>query len=300
LLRRILKDKTTALYRRYNCIEALQTSESRDARNKNEFEKLGHSEKIDRKAPILKAHEKFQKVIEKAFFKGKSTKWSVRISYWCGNIFLMFFVFFVLLFQIGYHWVGQLHPISSGISLGFVFDGLDNAIPYIPITVIFYLFMFLPFGFFTMIYFAFFKYKMGYGLAWSLILINAIALVFYIVFPVSVYAYHQYVLAQPTDGDFFATLMKEYVESLGTPFNCFPSLHVAVTGDCFYTLFRYNKVEPSRAARIIVAISFVICAGIILSTLFLKQHYILDVVAGILLAWGVGRVTLNHFWKPFM
>jgi membrane-associated phospholipid phosphatase len=208
-------------------------------------------------------------------------------------------VFYFLLFQIGYHWVGQLHPISSGIRLDFIFDGLDDAIPYIPITLIFYLFMFLPFGFFTMVYFAFFKYKMGYGLAWSLILINAIALMFYIVFPVSVYAYHQYVLAQPTDSDFFAILMKEYVESLDTSFNCFPSLHAAVSGTCFYALFRESKVNPSRASRIIVAISFGITAGIILSTLFLKQHYILDVVAGILLAWGVGRPTLNHFWKPF-
>jgi membrane-associated phospholipid phosphatase len=150
-----------------------------------------------------------------------------------------------------------------------------------------------------MIYFAFFKYRMGYGLGWSLILINAISIVFYAVLPVSVNGYHQFILAQPTNGDFFAVLMKEYVESLGTPFNCFPSLHVSVTGMCFYSLFRYSKVNRTRATRIIVIVSFVITVGIILSTLFLRQHYIADVVAGVLLAWGVGRPTLNHFWKPF-
>ncbi len=247
----------------------------------------------------MKIRHKFHQGIEKDFSKDKSTKWSVRISYWCGNIILMFIVFFYLLFQIGYHWVGQLHPIDTGISLDFLFDGLDDVIPYIPVTVVFYLFMFLPFGFFTMIYVAFFKYRMGYGLGWSLIFINAISLVFYAVLPVSVYGYHQYVLAQPTDGDFFAVLMKEYVESLVTPFNCFPSLHVAVTGMCFYTLFRYSKVNPSRTSRTVAAISFVITAGITLSTLLLRQHYIIDVIASILLVWGVGKPTLDHFWKPF-
>jgi len=35
------------------------------------------------------------------------------------------------------------------------------------------------------------------------------------------------------------------------------------------------------------AIAFVIAAGVILSTLFIKQHYIADEVAGIGLAWIV-------------
>jgi len=43
--------------------------------------------------------------------------------------------------------------------------------------------------------------------------------------------------------------------------------------------------------------SFVITVGVILSTLFLKQHYIADEIAGILLAWGVGRPIFKHFWK---
>jgi membrane-associated phospholipid phosphatase len=33
----------------------------------------------------------------------------------------------------------------------------------------------------------------------------------------------------------------------------------------------------------------VVGIGVVLSTLFVKQHYIADEIAGILLAWGVGR-----------
>ena len=49
----------------------------------------------------------------------------------------------------------------------------------------------------TMLYFAFVEYKKGYALGWSLVFINAIAVVFYILFPVSVYWWHQDLLAHP-------------------------------------------------------------------------------------------------------
>jgi membrane-associated phospholipid phosphatase len=49
----------------------------------------------------------------------------------------------------------------------------------------------------------------------------------------------------------------------------------------------------------VAIVTLIIAAGVILSTLFLKQHYIADEVAGILLAWGVGRPLFNHLWKPF-
>jgi membrane-associated phospholipid phosphatase len=38
--------------------------------------------------------------------------------------------------------------------------------------------------------------------------------------------------------------------------------------------------------------------GVILSTLFLKQHYVADEIAGIVLAYGIGRPLFNRLWKP--
>jgi membrane-associated phospholipid phosphatase len=245
----------------------------------------------------LRIHDWLQKWIEKTFFGGKSTETSAKASYIIGNAILMFVLFYFVLFQIGYEWVGQLHPVASGIRLDFLFGGLDDAIPYVPEMVIFYLFMFLPMALITMLYFTFIEYKKGYALGWSLVLINAVALVIYIILPVSVYGYHQFLLDQPTAGDPWGAIMYDYVEDLTTPFNCFPSLHAAVSTISFYAWYRYNKIEHSRATKTVAVASLIIAAGIVLSTLLLKQHYIADEVAGILLAWGVGRPIFNHFWR---
>jgi membrane-associated phospholipid phosphatase len=51
--------------------------------------------------------------------------------------------------------------------------------------------------------------------------------------------------------------------------------------------------------EIVAIATFVIAAGVILSTLFIKQHYVVDEIAGITLAWGVGRPLFNRLWKPF-
>jgi membrane-associated phospholipid phosphatase len=40
----------------------------------------------------------------------------------------------------------------------------------------------------------------------------------------------------------------------------------------------------------------VVGTGVVLSTLFVKQHYIADEVAGILLALGIGRWIFDRYW----
>ncbi|MDP9192536.1 MAG: phosphatase PAP2 family protein [Acidobacteriota bacterium] len=60
------------------------------------------------------------------------------------------------------------------------------------------------------------------------------------------------------------------------PYNCFPSLHVAHSFVSALTCFRMHRK---------LGIVAMICAALVaLSTLFTKQHYVLDVIAGVLLA----------------
>jgi membrane-associated phospholipid phosphatase len=40
----------------------------------------------------------------------------------------------------------------------------------------------------------------------------------------------------------------------------------------------------------------VVGIGVVLSTLFVKQHYIADEIAGILLALAIGRWMFDAFW----
>lgn len=67
------------------------------------------------------------------------------------------------------------------------------------------------------------------------------------------------------------------IYSLDRPVNCFPSLHVLTT----YFIMRYTKYKDSKEKFYYTQIVGVL---IIISTLFIKQHFIVDVISAIVLA----------------
>jgi membrane-associated phospholipid phosphatase len=71
------------------------------------------------------------------------------------------------------------------------------------------------------------------------------------------------------------------------PYNCFPSLHVA---QCFLAAFSCNKVH-----RGVGAAAFVWASLVGLSTLHTKQHYVVDVLAGVLLAVAAYAVFMHSY-----
>ncbi len=239
----------------------------------------------------MHVHASYQRLVEKVFFRGKSTAASTAVSYIAANAFLILVVFYVLLNTIVYNWTGSLY------ATGFHLDTpLDRIIPFAPAWAIFYLYLFYPLSAVTMAYFAFVNYTRAYPLALSLILINLVADIVYAVFPVTTDIYRQALLAHPLVGNFFAQAMYDHFK--GDPsFDCFPSLHAAVATICFYAWFRYARLRPSRLTRGIAIGMLVVAVGVVLSTLFVKQHYIADEIAGIALAWGVGRWMFDAFWK---
>lgn len=239
--------------------------------------------------------KKFEKSIEKLFFKGKETKWSKWLSYMIIDVILMLLIFYILLNTIIYNITGSLYLPGSGFRLNFLGD---DYIPFIPEMVIFYIYLFYSMVIISMIYFAFVESEKGYAFAWSLVIINLIADIIYIFFPVSTYVWREQILANASQyqGNFFAQAVFGYFNS-DTSFNCFPSLHAAVSTITFYTWYRYYKIKPNLKKLSITIIIFIIAAGVILSTLFVKQHYILDEIAGILLAYVVGKFIFNRIWK---
>jgi membrane-associated phospholipid phosphatase len=148
-----------------------------------------------------------------------------------------------------------------------------------------------------MLYFAFVDYRRGYALAFSLVLINLAADIVYVIFPVTTDIYRSELLAHPLTGNFFAQAM--YAHYAADPsFNCLPSLHAAVATICAYAWYRYARLHPGRVTQLIAVAMFVEAAAVVLSTLFVKQHYIADELAGIALAWAVGRWLFDAFWSP--
>lgn len=241
----------------------------------------------------LGLHDRLQTTVEKVFFKRKSNRKSVYTTFVIGNVVLMLVLFYLLLNNFAYDWTGQLYPAGSGFRLD---TGLDAMIPFVPEMIVFYAYLFYTFVILTMLYFAFIEYRRGYALGWSLVAINAVALLIYIVFPVSTFWYRQELLAHPIVGNVWADQVYS-IFAHDTSFNCFPSLHAAVSTICFFAWFRYAKIKPSKTTKATSIAALVIAIGVTLSTLFIKQHYIADEIAGVVLALFVGKLVFDKFWK---
>jgi membrane-associated phospholipid phosphatase len=77
-------------------------------------------------------------------------------------------------------------------------------------------------------------------------------------------------------GEGFVVWGLRFLYSSDPPYNCFPSLHVAHSFVSALTCYRVHRG---------VGIAAALCASLIgVSTLFTKQHYVVDVIAGTLLA----------------
>jgi membrane-associated phospholipid phosphatase len=90
-------------------------------------------------------------------------------------------------------------------------------------------------------------------------------------------------------GDGFGAWGLRSLYAADPPYNCFPSLHVAHS---FVSALTCRQLHRGVGRSALAAAALV---G--LSTLFTKQHYVLDVVAGTLLAGGAWAVFLRG-WSP--
>jgi len=228
-------------------------------------------------------HDRWQTLVERAFFRGRRSTVSEAVSRITANLCLVVGVFFILLNTIVYDWTGGLY--ARGFHLA---TPLDTAIPFVPEWAIVYLYLFYPLSALTMAFFSLVEYRRGYSLAFSLILINLVADAVYLVFPVTTDLWRQQLLAHPMVGNAYARAMYAHFAS-DPSFNCFPSLHAGVATICWYAWHRYAKQRPGPVVRAVAIGMLVAGIGVVISTLFVKQHYIVDEIAGVLLAWGIGR-----------
>ena len=96
----------------------------------------------------------------------------------------------------------------------------------------------------------------------------------------AVFVAYPTVTSRPAEwpGDSFADWGMRLILATDVRYNCFPSLHVA---QCFLAAFACHRVHRGVGAAAAVWASLVA-----ISTLLTKQHYVLDVVAGVALAYA--------------
>ena len=104
----------------------------------------------------------------------------------------------------------------------------------------------------------------------SYLTVMAIAYAGFLLYPTSA--------PRPADvpGDGFAAWALRIAYSIDPPYNCFPSLHVAYSFVSALTCFRVHR----RVGAVAIAWAVLIA----LSTVYTKQHYVVDVIAGALCA----------------
>jgi membrane-associated phospholipid phosphatase len=78
--------------------------------------------------------------------------------------------------------------------------------------------------------------------------------------------------------DFFSWLMR-FIYHADSPTNLFPSIHCLVSWFCFIGIRKSDKIPPWYKV-----FSFVFALLVCASTQFTKQHYLIDVAGGILIA----------------
>lgn len=104
----------------------------------------------------------------------------------------------------------------------------------------------------------------------------------------AIYSVFQTTVPRPEfiGNDVFTRLVA-YIYHRDQPFNCFPSIHVFSS----YMVFRLVLSPTVRNKRAVLLIG-TMSGLIILSTLFIKQHVIADVIAGVLLVEIVVRLIM--------
>ena len=86
----------------------------------------------------------------------------------------------------------------------------------------------------------------------------------------------------PLQGGIFLRLVLDSVASSGAQKDVFPSMHTG--GSVWYALFAVHRAWVDRRWRWPAAASVFVVANIVVSTVVLRWHYVVDVLAGITLA----------------
>lgn len=215
------------------------------------------------------------------------------------HLFYLLFAIILYLFQALFY---KLSTIIN--SNGHVIDmEIDKHIPFIKYFFIFYfMYYFMPE---LILWIISFKDKRKYWRCFiSMAIIIVVSNIFYMCFQIQMIREPGY----PNDmklwdirslSDFCDVGINFIYNIDGMALNCFPSLHASLGMLAIVSVINFDKKEKYSIWFYLIAIIFGI--GCILSTVFIKQHYFIDVIAGIsltiivtLVVWLIDKYILKQ------
>ncbi|WP_373231027.1 phosphatase PAP2 family protein [Cohnella sp.] len=151
-----------------------------------------------------------------------------------------------------------------------LYTDLDDTIPFLKYFIIPYM-VWMPFLYLTLIYFYFKDRRLYFHTLLAYIGSVLICYGIYLTFQTTVPR------LEMQDNDLLSRMVM-FVYQNDAPYNCFPSIHCLSS----YLLFIAARKSPAIRIRVVVVIGF-FAGAIIVSTVFVKQHVVMDVLAGVML-----------------
>ncbi|MBO5055113.1 MAG: serine/threonine protein phosphatase [Lachnospiraceae bacterium] len=152
---------------------------------------------------------------------------------------------------------------------------LDDAIPFCEVFIIPYFLWFVYVA--SVVLYFFFKDKQDYYRTCTFLFTGMT--VFLIVSTLWPNGHHLRPNVMPRDNIFTALVARLY--RVDTPTNLWPSIHVYNSLGAHFAIIKNPKLCKNKGIHIG---SFILCVSIILSTVFLKQHSVFDVLTGFIMA----------------
>jgi membrane-associated phospholipid phosphatase len=182
-----------------------------------------------------------------------------------GDNKLFWVLFFLIFIAPGYFILNQIGPFKEPHQIGLLVDNIMRFdIRWVFIYCFVFTFSFLPV---TLIKDTMLFRKVVFAYTFLFLL----TYIFFIFFPVKITRPNNFLVND------FSTWGVKTIFHFDKPINCFPSLHL---GQAFLASFITLKIDGLTGG-----IALIIAGLIGLSTMKLKQHYFLDVISGIVLAY---------------
>jgi len=172
--------------------------------------------------------------------------------------------------------IGAILYLSSNHFLLFTphhlaLTSLDKAIPFIPATIWIYL---TEYFLFISVYLTCKDMANLNKYLYSMLALQIVSVIIFILWP-TIYPRVDFPL--PAASQSLTIQVFSYFRSIDQPTNCLPSLHIS---SCYLSAFVFREEQKSK-----FWFFFLWATAIGISTLTTKQHYIIDVVAGLFMAY---------------
>lgn len=188
-------------------------------------------------------------------------------------LFAVVFVYYLGGYFLLNEWTGRR---GHFFHLAFPFE---EDLPFLPALIFAYL---LEFGFMALAYLSIDDLRFFKRVTLAFFLCVTLHFTVFLIFPVE---YHLRPEVDPNRG--WAYLLVSFYYWIDLPYNCFPSLHVS---NVFLIAFLMNRYRRGLG-WILHPLALLVAVSVVL----VKQHYVVDVVAGFFVGWFIYRQVFQDF-----